>query len=168
MRITKHTKTKEVLPLLNAENIDKLLEGVPAIPFTDKPITSFTIAEFSEMLEDRYYVRFLKERKALVAFGKIKDFKEKTNNLSKYLKRFDIKQSQEEKAAAIGIEFPTMIERMLIEVTQFFHLSSFEEAEKHTVADYIMILKDKVSDVKYQKNYNRIVAEKSKLKRPKR
>lgn len=167
MKISKKTKVKEVLPLLiNSDRIEKLLEDIPQYPL-QKDIISMTIGEFSQIVlnEESFIGELLKpNEKVLVAFGRLKTFRKQMENLGKYLEKFNIKQSQDELMAGRGIDFPTSLEKMLITVVQFFGLKSFDEAEKVKVCDYLLILKDNVSNVKFQRNYSKIIEQKSKMK----
>ena len=159
MQITKKTKVKEVLPFLNEEKTKYLLENIPEYPL-DKPIISMTIGEFSEILldEQAYIQTFMspKER-AYKAFGRLRAFKREMDEIQKWMNKFEIKQSAEEKQAAIGIEFPNFVTKILITVVQFFSLHSFKEAEEIPLADYLVILQDQSSQVKYQRQYSKIL-----------
>ena len=78
------------------------------------------------------------------------------------MKMCEIPQSKEEKAAAINIKFPDMIARMLLTVTQFFHLQSFKEAEEIKLADYLLIMQEQYSSAMYQRNYQKIINQRTK------
>lgn len=166
MRITKWTKTKDVLPLINEKNMKELLERVPAYPF--KSVLSMSIKEFAEIADDEYsfIVRkiFAKQRRFLKAFGQLKDFKEQMEQLGKFIGKFSKNQTPEEKQAARGIIFPSFIQRMLIDVVKFFNLKSFEEAEKVKVCDWLLVFQNESSNNLYQMNYQKILEQKQKLK----
>lgn len=165
MEITKKTKVKEVLPLLfNEGMMDKILEDVKEYPL-EKPILSMTIGEFIEIVlnEQSFVKKIMKpNERAYIAFGRLKSFKKEMEQLMKYIQKFQIKQSSEEKQAAINIDFPDFLSKILLTTTQFFRLHSFKEAESIPLADYILILKDQVSSIQYQRNYSKIMEQKSK------
>lgn len=167
MLITKKTKTKDILPLLTKkELLDELLDKVPPVPLK-KPIISMTIKEFSNIIldEEAYINKLLSKRRALTAFGMIKTYRSEMQGLSSWLKKHEIAQTAEEKQAAADVDFPSMIERMLITVTKFFNLSSMDKAEKRYVNEYLLILKDQTADVKYQRNYQSILERKANANR---
>lgn len=164
MKITKRTRVKEVLPLLTERRLEYLLERLQEFPL-EKPILSLTIGEFAEILldEQAYVMRLLNPReRAWKAFGRLKTFKREMSEISDFMKRYEIKQSSEEKQAAVGVDFPDFIAKILITVTQFFNLHSFKEAEAIPLANYLVILQDQSSAVKYQRNYSKILEQKSK------
>ena len=165
MEITKKTRVKEVLPLLlNEGMMDKILEDIEEYPL-EKPILSLTIGEFSEIvLDEQSFVKKIMKpnERAYIAFGRLKSFKKEMEQLMKYIQKFQVKQSSEEKQAAINIDFPDFLSKILLTTTQFFGLHSFQEAEAIPLADYILILKDQVSSIQYQRNYSKIMEQKSK------
>lgn len=124
-----------------------------------------TIGEFSEILldEQAYIMKILNPRaKVWKAFGQLKSFQRQMREVSNFMKKYEIKQTPEEKQASIGISFPDFCAKMLITVVQFFNLHSFKEAEQIPLADYLVILQDQSSAVKYQRNYSKILEQKSK------
>lgn len=167
MLITKKTKTKHLLPLLNTqEKIDQVIEAMEPYPLK-KEVLSMTIGEFSHVvLEEQEFIKeLLSEKLAYKAFGRIKSFRIQMEQLSKWMKKLEVKQSQDEKAASIGVDFPDLIQRMLITVTKFFHLKSFDEAEKCSLSDYLLIFMDQASDVKFQRNYQKLLEMRQKVKK---
>ncbi len=169
MRITKRTKTKDILPLLTKERLDDLLEQVEAIPLK-KSILSMTLTEFNDIISDEEYfvLELVKHnRKALKFLGKLKSFREQMNGLNAFFKRLEIKQTPEETAATKGVLFPDIMQRMLLTCCQFFHLKSFEEAEKCTVGSYMLIYQNEAANAIYQRNYNKIIEAKQKNKKKK-
>lgn len=164
MKITKRTRVKELLPLLTEKRLEYMLENIQEYPL-EKPILSLTIGEFSEILLDQevYIKKLLRpHKKAYIAFGRLKSFRRQMEEVSNFMKRYEIKQSQEEKQAAVGVEFPDFIAKILITVTQFFGLHNFQEAEGIPLADYLVILQDQSSAIKYQRNYSKLIEQKSK------
>ena len=170
MKITYKTKTKDVLPLLmfNPEKMEWLIEQVPEVDY--KSVTSMTVAEFADLTEDEAaYIEkhILSEKRALNAFGKLKSLKRQMDELSKYLKLLSVEQTPDEKAAQRGVKSPTFIQNMMIDLVEFFGLSSFDEAEKRTVAEWIMIFQQKAAEAKVQRNLSKIWEQKNKAKRKK-
>lgn len=167
MLITKKTKFKDVCPLLNENNFEKFLSLIPEHPL-EKDIISMTIGEFSEIVlnENKYIQNLLKpNEKVLVCCGKLRSFRRQMKNITDYLQKMSIPQSLEEKMAGKDVEAPDFISRMLIDVTKFFNLHSFAEAEQIKVCDYLLILQDQVATAKYNRNYQKIIEQKSKTKK---
>lgn len=155
---------KEILPLLTEKRLEYMLDKIQEFPL-EKPILAMTIGEFSDIIldEQAYVMQLLNPReRAWKAFGRLKSFRRQMEEVSNFMKRYEIKQSQEEKQAAVGVEFPDFIAKILITVTQFFGLHNFQEAENIALADYLVILQDQSSAVKYQRNYSKILEQKSK------
>lgn len=168
MKITKYTRLKELLPFLTSkEKIESILSQIEEYPL-EKDITSMTIGEFSEIVmdEESYITKIMRPReRAYIALGRLKSFRRQMEQLMNYIKKFQIKQSADEKQAALNIDFPDMLSRMLITTAQFFTLHSFTEAENIPLADYLLILKDNSSSIQYQRKYQQIIDSKSKSKR---
>lgn len=164
MKITKRTRVKDLLPLLTEKRMEYLLDNIQEYPL-DIPILSLTIGEFAEILMDEqaYMMKILNPRaRAYKAFGQLKSFKRQMEEVSNFMKKYEIKQTPEEKQASVGVNFPDFIAKMLITTTQFFNLHSFKEAESIPLADYLVILQDQSSAVKYQRNYSKLLENKSK------
>lgn len=169
MRITKKTKTRDILPLLTKERLDDLLEQVEPIPL-DKSVLSMTITEFNDVINDEetLLLGLIKHnRKALQFLGKLKSFRNQMQSLNSFFKKLEVKQSPEETAAAKGVMFPDIIQKMLITCCSFFHLNSFEEAEKCTVGSYMLIYQNEAANAIYQRKYNEIIETKQKNKKKK-
>jgi len=170
MQITKRTRLKELLPLLaDKERIDSVLEQIEEYPLK-KDVISMTVGEFSEIvLEEEKFVSGLMRpnERAYKALGRLKNYKRQMKQLLDWIKKFQVKQTQDEKAAAQGIQFPDMCSRMLIVVTEFFHLKSFKEAEDVPLADYLLILQEQSTSIQYQRAYNKLIEMKNKSKQKK-
>lgn len=167
MLVTKKTKTKDLLPLLNTqEKIDMVLEAIEPYPL-DKDLLSMNIEEFSHVIleEEDYIKELLSEKRAYKALGKLKSYRKQMEQLTKWMEKLEVKQSQDEKTASLGVDFPDMIQRMLITVTKFFGLKSFSEAEKCLISDYLLIYMDQSSDVKFQRNYQKLLESRQNLKK---
>lgn len=170
MKITKNTRTRDLLPLLTKDNLEQVLEQVPEQPL-EKPLLSMSVAEFGEIVsdeEDWLLELARKNRRALDFLGKLKRFQAEMNGISSFLKRFECTQTNEEKSAASGVLFPTLPQRMLLECCEFFHLHSFEDAEKCKVSDWLLVFQNNASSVLYQRNYSKIIESKNKLKSKKK
>lgn len=165
MKITRRTRTTDILPLVNKDNVEDLLSQFPPYPLK-KPVSSMTIEEFSQILgdEEGFITKLLSHKKALVAFGRLKQYRDEISGISKFMKLYDHRRSQEEEQAAKGIVFPDMSMRMLADCVRFFGLKSFKEAERCTVSDWLAIFQLEASATLYQLNYNRIMANKQKNK----
>lgn len=165
MKITKRTKTRDVLPLLTQDTLKELLEKVHAVPL-DKPLITLTVGEFGEMVEDEetYIGKLLKHRKALKAFGRLKQYKQEIEAISKFFKLYDIRRTADESNAAIGIKFPNLGQRMLIDCVKWFHLNSMEEAEKVKLSAWLTMWQDEAANALYQRNYSKILEQKHKSK----
>lgn len=165
MQITNKTLTRDILPLLTQDTLKELLEKVPAMPLK-KPVLAMTVGEFGEIVEDEdaFVAKLLKHRKALKAFGLLKQYRQEMEALSKFFKLYDTKKTQEETAAAKGIVFPNLAQRMLIDCVRWFHLNSTEEAEKVKFSEWLTLWQDEASSALYQRNYSRILEQKHKVK----
>lgn len=169
MKITKKTKTSEILPFLTKDNLEDLLKQVETVPL-EKTLMSMTIAEFDGVInnEEGFLMNLVKDNKyALQFLGKLKSYRTQIEGLNSFFKRFEVKLSPEETAAAKGVLFPDTIQRMLLTCCSFFHLKSFDEAEDCKVSDYLLIFQDEASTAQYQRNYNKIMEQKQKNKKKK-
>ncbi len=165
MKITKRTKTKDVLPLLTQDTLKELLEKVPAVPL-DKPLITLTVGEFGEIVEDEepYIVKLLSHRKALKAFGRLKQYKQEMEAIAKFFKLYDVRRTADESNAAVGIKFPNLGQRMLIDCVKWFHLNSMEDAEKVKLSAWLTMWQDEAANALYQRNYSKILEQKHKSK----
>lgn len=167
MYLTNKTLTKDVLPLLNKSNFEVILKAVPTKPIK-KDVVDMTIDEFSDILDMSdydlltYYAK--KNRKALDFLGKLKNIQNQLKGFSNFIKRYDIKHSQDENQACMGVVFPTLAESMLYDVIKFYNLNSLNEAKRITVNEYLFTVKINGCTLKYQSNYQKIMDSKTKLK----
>lgn len=170
MFVTKKTRVKDLTPFLNNQDkINELIDLFPEYPL-EKDILQMSVGQFCELCinEEDYISSIMRPReKAYKAFGRLKSYRNQMNSLSDYLKTFDIKLSQEEKAAGKGIDFPTTPERILLDCVKAYHLHSTKEAEDLPITDWILVLKDSVATARYSRNYNKILEQKSKAHRKK-
>lgn len=167
MLITRRTKTKDILPFLNDGTIQQILDAVDEVPL-EKPLLEMTIAEFAETMEEDYVLRFLNEKYLWKAFGKIKSLKRQTEEITKFLKMNDVKPSKDQEQAAIGVMFPDMVEQMLIRVTEFFHLKSFDEAENVKLSNYLLIQQKDSSEAKFRHQWDKITEMRNKQRNGRR
>ena len=165
MLITEKTRTKKVLPLLNEDNIDSFIDSFPEVEFN---FFSMTIEEFAELVEDEqkwvYSNIIEKNKKAVDCFGKIKHIKKCIDNLNRFLQMNSVPRTEDEKRAANNVTGPTFVESILITLVEFFHLQSFDEAGKKTLADFMLVYKKLSSDAKINYNYSRIIQSKTNKK----
>lgn len=167
MVITKKTKTKDIIPFLNAERMDTILSAVDEYQL-EKPLLEMTISEFIECLDPEYPMMFLTEKYLYKAFGRLKSFRRQLDDITRYLELNKTEPTADQKKAANGVVFPTFEENMLFTVTEYFHLKSFDEAENVKLSNYLLIAKKTSADAKYQYNWNKIMEYKQKTKNGKR
>lgn len=163
MKITHKTKTADILPLLDDNNVKGFLSQIPAHPL-EKSIMSMSILEFSEILadEEAFIKKILDHKRALVAFGRLRSYKEQIEDISKFMKLYDYKKSAEEEQAAKGIVFPDFSMRMLADCVKFFNLHSFDEAEKVKVSEWLAIFQFSASEALFQYRFSKIIEDKTK------
>lgn len=166
IRITNRTKTKDILPLLNAKNIERLLDAVPEYPL-ETAILSLEIKDFAAILEDEesFISRLLNEKRALVAFGRLKQYRKEIKQFADFIKLYDFKESNEEEQAKKGIVFPNMSMRMMSDCVRFFGLSSFEEAEHKKVNEWLAVFQNDAANALYTRRIHEIYEKKSKQKK---
>lgn len=164
MVITENTLTATVLPFLTKEQFEKLVEQCDEVQL-DKSIFAMTCGEFIESLDDEFIENIFHKTYLFEAIGQYKTYKREMEQLDKFLKLNEFKLTPEEEKAQVGIIFPTFPERILMTVTEYFHLKSFDEAENVPFSNYLMIIKAKNADSKYERNYQRIMEAKAKTKR---
>ena len=166
IKITKRTKTKDILPLLNEDSFKRLLDSVPEHPL-ETSVFSMRIRTFAEILENEtdFIASLLSHKRLLVAVGRVKEYKKEVENLSNFLKRYDYQQTSEEKQASQGILYPTMSQRMLTDCVRFFNLKSFEEAEEKTVSDWLTVFQSDAAAALYQRKLHEAFEKKMKKKK---
>lgn len=168
IRITNRTKTKDILPLLNAENIERLLDAVPEYPL-ETAVLGMKIRDFASILEDEesFISRLLNEKRALIAFGRLKQYRKEIKQFADFIKLYDFKESNEEEQAKKGIVFPNMSMRMMSDCVRFFGLSSFDDAERMKVSDWLAVFQSDAANALYQRRLHDIYQAKSKQKKKK-
>lgn len=166
IRITKRTKTKDILPLLNEDSFKRLLDAVPEYPL-ETSIFSMKIKQFAEILEDEteFISLLLKHKRILVAVGRVKQYKKEVEQFANFLKMYDYKQTTEEKRASHGIVYPSMAQRMLTDCVRFFNLKSFDEAEQKTVSEWLTVFQSDAANALYQRKLHEEFEKKMKKKK---
>lgn len=168
MLITRRTRTRDVLPFVtDKETMDRIIGAVDEVPL-DKPLIEMTIAEFAETTDEDYVLRFLNEKYAWKAFGKLKSLKKQTEDITKFLQMNEVKPSKDQEQAAIGVVFPDFVQQMLLTVTEYFHLSSFDEAEKVKMSNYMLIQQKQSAEAKFKHQWDRLIEMKSKQRNGRR
>ena len=179
MKITKKTRVKDILPLLTIrpERLNDILSGMPEYPVYRWKRTGWKIyrepwsildisvgefLDFSKDHETMLWKMLSPWKRAWKALGKVKYLLNQLKRIEKLFDQFSIPQSKLEKEAANGVNFPSTGPRMLLTLVQFFHLHSFEEAEKLPVSAFFTILWDQYSSATYQRNYQKISERESK------
>lgn len=156
MKVMATTKMRELLPLLNEERIRQLAAEIPPRPL-DKPLLHMTCGEFVEALDEQYAMSyFQREELAFDAFGKYRQFLDEMQAITAYLKRYEVTTDADEKAAAQGVEFPTMQERILLDCVRFYSLHSTVEAEKLPLGDWLLVVKSEGAAAQYQRRLAKI------------
>lgn len=156
MKVTRRTKMRDLLPLLNEERIRQLVEQIPVKPL-DKPLLRMTCGEFIMALDEGYALSLLMgERYAFDAFGKYRQYIEEMQGVTAYLKRYEVESDADEKAAAHGIDFPTMQERILLDCVRHYRLHSTVEAERLPIVDWLLMVKSEGTAAQYQRRLSKI------------
>lgn len=162
MKITRRTKMREILPLLNDERIAMLSDKVAACPLA-KPLLSMTCGEFIEALDERYAMSFFgSNERVCVAFGRYKQYIAEMQQVTAYLQRYEVEQEADEKAAANGVDFPSMQERILLDCVRHYNLHSTAEAERLPIADWLLCVKSEGAAAQYQRKLSKIRQNKAK------
>lgn len=163
MIINKRTKTKDVLPFLTKERLEQLINDVPEVPLK-KPILSMTCGEFIECLDDDYVLGFLKQKRALKAFGMVKSFRRQMEEINKYLQANKVSESAEMKQASINVQFPTFGQSILMTVTEYLRLNRIEDAADVPLSEFLMIQRKQSAENKFSVNHSKILEQRNKQK----
>lgn len=156
MKITRHTTTDEVLNVLTSEQVEQVIAKIPAYPLAVS-LFAMPIGDYLKCTIDGQHLwTLVYDKLAYKTFGRLRQFKTDCENLAKYLKRYEVEQSEEEKRASFGVPFPSSTERILTTCVKYYHLHSTAEAEKLPLSDYIVAFKDQMSDAMYQRNLSKI------------
>lgn len=162
MRIDKKTLMADLLPLLNGERLEYLLQRVPAHPL-DKPVLNMTVGEYIEALDKEWPLQFFKCRTAFEALGKLKQYRKEMEDVAKFIEFHSVPMDAGEKAAMVGIDFPTAQESILLTCLHEFGCPCIDSvgirarrrgvrgAADIPLAEYLLVLKEKSSAAKYER-----------------
>lgn len=157
MYVDRKTKTKSILPLIDEQRLKLVLEQVPPVKL-GWSVVSMSISDFEDSVLDPNFVnRFMTEKYAFDAFGKLKTFIDEREKVMKYIDSLQVEPSDMEKKAAAGIEFPSLFERMRHDLISYFGLHSIADAEKMSVGTWLFIEKKKTADEKYQRRFQQLM-----------
>lgn len=125
----------------------------------DFSIMEYTVKDFILWCTDENEIVQFADNKGKNLYDKFSVIKSVVNGI-KYIfnviDSYKVQQSSEEIEASRGIEFLTFFENMLVECVEYFHLHNMEEAEKIIIADWFLIKKNKLSQMKYERQYHQI------------
>lgn len=167
MDITRDTTIGDAAPFLTEEHIQQLLEDPRVVTVMSVVIVDMTVGEFLESLEPGYAMKFFSnpEDNLIEAVGKLKSFKKQMEDIQKVLKLNEPTLSSEEKSAQAGVVFPSYQESMLCDCVDWFHLHNMEEAEALPFSDYLVMKRKKSAEALFERNLNKIYANKAKTKK---
>lgn len=94
----------------------------------------------------------------------VEHFGDFLQDFAKVLERLSIKQTPEQKQASAGCLPVEWQEGMLVFVRRYFGLSSFADAERVTIADYLLAKKDEYNSIIFDRNLADIQKHKIKSK----
>lgn len=175
MRIDRHTPMADLLPLLNGDRLEYLLERVPAYPL-DKPVLEMTVGEYIAALDKEWTMRYLKERTVFKGLGKLKQYRKEMEDVAKFIDAHSVPMDPSEKAAMGGIDFPTAQEAILLTCLHEFHCPCIDSVGRRArrrgvrgaadipLAEYLLVLKEKASSAKYERARAARMGEKMKMK----
>lgn len=161
MTITRETKTRYLLNILNGEQVRYVLDNIPPQPL-EVPLLAMTVNDWLAMTTnaEAAVAKFTAEPLAYLAFGRLRQWRLENEKLQRYLKRYELQQTAEEQQASVGVPFPTPTERVITTLVKYYRLHSTAEAGRLTVADYITAYKDLMSEAIYQRKLTNIQAKK--------
>ena len=158
---------KEVERYLTDDNFNRMLDGVDEVQIK-KDVWSLSCGEFIRILnEDSDFIErkvIGRSRYAFEWFGRYKTYKAQMDAVSTYLRMNETKPTEEEKMAMQGVKFPTLQEQIMLEVQSRFGLKSFDDVADVPLSQYLLIVKDKSANLKFEKNLNKIYDRKRKEK----
>jgi len=174
MKITKNTKLSECSVFLTEEVVNSIAEKVPDEFLQGfEPIINGTIGNFIRLMRgDQSFFKeyFFKDNEDVTVYeyaARLKHLKKEIEKVINYLTSLSVPQTDEEKQAAKGVNFPSFAENMLIYCQTKFFLKSFHEAENILLSDFILHKKNDLSISKYERNLRAINERKQKLKNKK-
>lgn len=126
-------------------------------------LPKMTIGEFALASDFKTYCeKILSERPIIEGIAYLKAVNSGIEKFSSWLSNQQQKQSPEEKQAAQGVKFPSLVEQIYIDCVTFFHLHSFDEVDDIPLSSWMLIKKSATANSKFERNYNRIQNEKVK------
>lgn len=152
MKIDKHTKFKKIAPLITDENLEDVLQQAICKPLA-VPVVEMSIAEFASVTSGEYEREIMKQKYAFEVLGQMKQLRKEVADLNRLVERLTPPETIEEKAAKNGVIFPDLPTRMVLDILDRFPaIKSFDEAEQHSVAEWLVIFKARCASENYQRN----------------
>lgn len=156
MKITRKTKMADITAILNEDRVRQLSQQVPAKPL-EKPLLKMSCGEFIAAMDEEFAMSFFKREKyAFDAFGKYRQYLDEMQGVTAYLKRYEVEQEADEKAAAQGVDFPSLGERILLDCVRHYNLHSTAEAERMPIVDWLLVVKSDGAAAQYQRRLSKI------------
>jgi hypothetical protein len=169
MKITKTTKLSECSSIITQDDINTIESKVDDSYIKKFPsIVNNTVGEFIMLLRgDQEYLKefFLKNENDITVYeycAKLKHLKKEITKVSDHLKNLSIKQTVNEIEAAKGVLFPSFEENILIYCQQKFFLNSIRQAEEILLCDFLLLKKNDMANIKFEKNLRKITEPKFK------
>ena len=167
IEITDKTRTRDILPFLTTSNITEVCKQVDVVPI-DPPIPEMTVDDFNELLSspENYMMKLAKKHRGALQFlGACRDMFDQLEGFTKFIKRFEVKQSAEEKQAATGVPFPSFGNYMVSTLVKFYNLHGVDEAANKRVKEFMLAFEVESSNAMFSRRYSEITAKKAKIKK---
>lgn len=161
MRITRRTRTRDILPLLYGSIAEEVLSRVPPVALR-KPVVEMTVGEFCRVLSGEEEARLLTQRNAIKALGQLKELRMQMEQMDKLLQMYSTQPDPTE-AMALGAVTakPTAEETLLLEAAEAFGLDRLERrgrwrnpwrpaAEDVPLAELLVVRKSKAAAAQYR------------------
>lgn len=121
-------------------------------------VATLTVGDLCRILADASHIEVVAKQIAdkdeVRAVRVAKGITQGVEVLLKLIQRWQPKPSADQKAAAEGVEFPSLAETILLETVEAYHLHSTEEAERLPVGDWLIYHKQQSASAMYQANYD--------------
>lgn len=169
MKITRTTKTKSILPLLNPERVEYIVQNIPPYPL-DRQVLNMSLGEFLEVCQPEYMERLLAEPLAYKAFGRVAQLRKELQQVQNFLKKFDMPMSADEKAASSGIEWVDASVRMCIDAIKWGIVNPtagedmLEAAERVKLTTWLAAMQDNACKAMFERNMAKIREKQMKVK----
>lgn len=161
MKITKETKYYEVKNILTEENFEEIkskvsdedLEAAPNLTNIDVG-TFLSLSMGDEKEVNEYLLQGKRENEITVYDYAVRTLKLKTEieKIFALLNSFNT-NSEKEKQAAHGINFPSFVQSTLIFCMEKFRRKNFEEAGEVKLYEFIAMRKSEAAQAKFNKQY---------------